>query len=161
MAKGTKSSKGATGARGIFRQLREEHAQISTMMRRLAETEDGDDRRELFDELRRELLAHGKGEEREVYPVFEQFDDTADLVEELREDHGAMEENIERLRAMDADDEEWADAFEDLMHDVLDHVEVEENELFAAAERLIDDVRAQELEHLYLNSKAQLLRQVA
>lgn len=151
----------AAGARGILRQLRDEHAQLSTMLRRVADTEDGDERRTRFEEVRRELLAHGMGEEREFYPVFEQFEDSSDLVEELAEDHTAMEKTLERLRKMDSSTDEWAEIFEDLMNDVLDHIEVEEAELFTAAEEHLDPVRADELEQRYLDSKAKLLKQVA
>jgi hemerythrin superfamily protein len=161
MADSKKTGHGAVAGRGILRQLRDEHAQLSAMLRRVADSKDPDDRRVRFEELRRELIAHGQSEELEVYPVFEQFEDTCDLVEELAEDHTAMDKTMERLRTMDLSSEAWFEMFEDLMHDVLDHVEVEEAELFAAAEEHIDAMRAEELEQLYLDHKARLLRQVA
>jgi hemerythrin superfamily protein len=172
MAKGTKmagkmagkmkaASAALKGERGIFRKLKEEHAEVSAMMKRCAGADDASERSELFHEIRRELLAHAKGEEREFYPVFRQFEETADLVEESIEDHGAIEEMIDQLRSMSADSEDWTELFDEMMSEVEDHVAQEENELFPLAEKLIDDDQAEQIEERYLHSKEQILRQVA
>jgi len=172
MAKGTKvagkmagkmkaASAALKGERGIFRKLKEEHAQVSAMMRRCAAMDDASERSELFAEIRRELLAHAKGEEREFYPVFRQFEETADIVEESIEDHGAIEEMLEQLRAMTTESEDWTDLFDEMMSEVEDHVAQEENELFPLAEKLIDDDQAKQIEDRYVHSKEQILRQVA
>lgn len=162
MAKGTKAAgeAGAPGAR-IFEQLKEEHARVSTMMRRIAGTDDPEERRDLFADLRKELLAHAKSEEREFYPVFRELDETGDLVEESLEDHADIEQMLDRLRNMDADTEEWSELFEELMLEVEDHFDQEENELFPLAEELIDDETAGRIEERYEKSRQELLRRVA
>lgn len=157
-----KSEKGKiAGKAGIFEQLREEHAQVSSMMKRLIATTDVDRRRQLFDELRRELLSHAKSEAREFYPELRQFGETSDLVEESLEDHDAIEQMLDRLRATDIDSEEWSELFEEMMIEVEDHVDQEENELFPLAEKLIDAASAERIEARYMSSKQQLMRQVA
>lgn len=147
--------------RGIFRKLKEEHAQVSALMNRIATTEGPDARRDLFGELRRELLSHAKGEEREFYPVFRQYEETADIVEEALEDHTAIEEMVEKLRVLEIESTEWDELFEEVVTEVREHVEQEENELFPLAEKLIDDEQAKHMEERYLHSKEQILRQVA
>lgn len=172
MAKGTKmagtmagkmkaASAALKGERGIFRQLKEEHGQVSTLMNRCAATNDPGTRRELFAEIRKQLIAHAKGEEREFYPVFRQFEETSDIVEEAIEDHGAIDEILEQLHAIGTDSEEWADLFDELLTEVQDHVAQEENELFPLCEKLIDDDQAKQIESRYMHNREQILRRVA
>lgn len=172
MAKGTKmademagkmkaASAALKGERGIFRRLASEHAEINTMMMRLARSGDYEMRRQIFDELRKQLLTHAKGEEREFYPVFRQFEETSEMVEEALDDHASIEEILEQLRTTELDSEEWEELFEELRIDLQDHIQQEENELFPLAERLIDDDDATKLEERYLHSREQLLRRVA
>lgn len=172
MAKGTKmademagkmkaASAALKGERGIFRQLTEEHAFLNAMMMRLARTEDFGMRRQIFEELRKQLLAHAKGEEREFYPIFRQFEETSEMVEEALDDHTSIEEILEQLRTTELDSEEWEELFEELRIDLQDHIHQEETELFPLAEKLIDDEDATRLEERYMHSKEQLLRQVA
>lgn len=149
------------GEHGIFRKLKEEHAEVSAMMKRVAATTDPDTRRELFPEIRKEILSHAKGEEREFYPVFRQFEETSDLIEESIEDHSAIEQMLDRLRTMDVDSEDWGDLFEEMMTEVQDHVDQEENELFPLAEKLIDRENAEQIEGRYLDRKKQVMKQVA
>ncbi len=172
MAKGTKVAgkvagkvKGAAaamkGEHGIFRRLKEEHAAVSMMMKRISAATDGEKRRELFIEMKRELLSHAKGEEREVYTVFQNIEATSDLVPDSIEDHRAIEQGLDQLSSMDFASEEWAENFEELVRDVEDHVETEENEVFPLAQTAIDAEQAKDIEQRYLTTKTQLMRQVA
>ena len=172
MAKGTKmademagtmkaASASLRGDRGIFRQLKAEHEEITVLMNRCAATTDVELRRQLFVELRKQLTAHAKGEEREFYPVFRKFEETTDLVEEAIEDHAAIEELIDLLCARSVDTEEWADLFDELLFEIEDHMHQEEVELFPLCAKLIDDAEADKIGERYLHSRERLLRQVA
>ncbi len=160
MATGSDDGHGS-GERGIFRRLKDEHAAIAAMMRRAAGTTSAEARRGLFEEVRRELLAHAASEERELYPVLRRLDETSDLVDESVEDHGAIEQMLEQLRAMDFDSDDWADLFEETMLEVHDHVDQEENELFPLAEELLEPAEAARIDERYAAAKQQALRRVA
>lgn len=171
MAKGKIAAKlaGATrgaeaalrGRRGIFRELDREHAELTTTMRRIARTADPDMKRELFEEVQRELLAHGKGEEREFYPLLRTHEEACELVEEALDDHRAIETMLERLRAMDVRSDEWVGLFDELVNEVEEHVAQERNEIFPLAEQLIDEELSKKLVERYLNSKKQVAQRVA
>lgn len=166
MAKGTKAAARAagwapSGERGIFRRLKEEHAQVARMMSRVAAMRDVGEKRRLFETVRVELLAHAKGEQAELYPVFREVEETEEIVEEALDDHEAIEQMLETLRSMDVDSEEWDELFDEVMSEVEDHVAQEENELFSLAEELIDAEHADKIEEHYVSSKERAMRQVA
>ncbi|HEY8428129.1 MAG TPA: hemerythrin domain-containing protein [Sandaracinaceae bacterium] len=150
-----------SGERGIFEQLKNEHARVLAMMRRTAGTNDPEARRELLAEARKELLAHTRGEERALYPALRELDETSDLVEEALEDHADIEQLLDRLRDMDAGSEEWSEIFEELLLVVEDHVDQEENDLFPLAEERLDTEAAGRIEERYAKSRRELLRRVA
>ncbi len=160
---GTAKSAEATlrGRRGIFRQLEREHAEITATLRRIAKTADPEVKRELFEDVRKELIAHGRGEERELYPLLRTHEEASELVEEVLDDHRAVEAILDRLRSMDLRTEEWRELFDELISEVEEHVAQERNEIFPLAEQLIDEERSKKLEERYLNAKAQVVRHVA
>ena len=55
-----------SGEKGIFRRLKEEHAQLAVLMGKVTRTRDPSTRRELFPLIRAELLSHAKGEQAEL-----------------------------------------------------------------------------------------------
>jgi hemerythrin superfamily protein len=171
MAKGTKAVgkaagkiKGAaaavTGDRGIFRHLKEEHTEVNVMLKALKAAK-GDTRRKQFDEMRRELLAHAKAEEAEFYPVLRNAEETRDLAEDAIDDHARIEDLLDRLSEMDVDSETFGEVCDELASEVEDHVQMEEKELIPAAQRIIDDERAKELDERYTQKKQELMGRVS
>jgi hemerythrin superfamily protein len=172
MAKGTKikakvagmaksAAAALQGEVGIFRRLKHEHGMVAVMLETLSKTTDGAEREERFTELRAELLAHSEGEKRDFYPMLRDDDDTTELIEEALEDHTTVEHKLEQLAGMDFASDAWAELFEDLKQDVEDHVEQEEHEIFPIAEELIDDDTAREIEERFIETKKEVLKDVA
>lgn len=137
------------GDRGIFKQLKEEHGQVSALMMQV-KAGDEDTRAELFPTLRHELLAHSKAEEKEFYALLEQQSKTRDQIARSREEHQEVEQLLDQLSAMDVEDPEWVELFDELVTAVQEHVDREEDEIFAAAQEIIDDERAREIEERFL-----------
>lgn len=160
MASGTKmtsdvagKAKGAAkalqGYSGIFHHLAGEHAEVSTMMKRVAGTMDTGEREKLFPEIRRSLLAHAKGEEEEFYPVLREIPELQSHVDQSLDEHRQIERLLEQLNGEDKAARQWGDTFEQLVSAVEKHVEHEENEMFPKANDALESQRAKDMESRY------------
>lgn len=145
MAKG--AAKALQGYPGVFRHLASEHAEVATLMKRIAKSDD--ERRELFQELRRNLLAHAHAEEQEFYPQLERYTELAPLVARCKEDHKDVEHKLERLASSDMSADSWLQAFKQMQQAVEAHVEREEKELFPQARDLLSSDQAKQMEEQY------------
>lgn len=144
------AAKALAGYPGIFHHLAGEHAEVSTLMQRVAASSaDSDDRPELFAEIRRNLLAHAKGEEQEFYPVLKKFPEIESIVDECLREHKRIEEYLDQLHTADKTSNAWMQRFEEMMQTVQAHVEREENQLFPKAKDLLDKQAAKDIEERY------------
>ncbi len=153
-AKAAGALKGATkalaGYSSIFHHLAGEHAEVSTMMQRIASSSnDSSAREEVFAELRAALLAHAHGEEKEFYPVLARFPELTEQVSQCVEEHKKVEAKLKELHAENKRTKTWLQRFEVLQHAVQAHVEREENQLFPAANDLLTSNRAQQVYDRY------------
>lgn len=161
MADGTKMSaeaagklkggaKALAGYPGIFHHLAGEHAEVSTLMKRVAASdESSDERDELFPEIRKNLLAHAKGEEQVFYPQLESHPELKTLVERSLEQHQDIEQKLESLASADKHTSGWTSEFKALMEAVENHVAEEEQNLFPRANEALENQQAREMEDDY------------
>lgn len=143
------------GLHGVFRRLAEEHGQVSALLKRVKLSSDADTRRRLFPDIRLQLLAHEKGELREVYSVFMGYPELAPMAADHEEEAGKLEQLLDRLKAMDVEEASWKELFDTLVGLVQQHVEEEEKHYFPAGERVLGEEEAERLERRYLDAKAQ------
>lgn len=134
---------------GIFDHLAAEHADAAVLMARIASTDDPGERRELFDALRIDLLAHAHAEEEMFYPQLERLDDAEGellaVIAQCCEDHQEIESLVEELADMDTGDGQWAVRFETLKAAVEQHIAREENALFDMTERALDHAESKDI----------------
>jgi len=141
------------GSSGIYKRLKEDHGEVSALMKRVAASSDPDTRRKFFPKVRESLLAHSKAEDKEFYaPLFDQ-PETRGLIEHSRDDHDEIERLLDALSRMDAATDAWVEDFKRLMHAVEAHVKVEENEVFPKAAGIFSDNQAKEMERRFLEEK--------
>lgn len=91
------AAKAMTGYPGIFHHLAGEHAEVATAMERVSHSsKESDAREEVFAVIRKSLLAHAKGEEKEFYPRLRQFPELecldADEAREMEDRYEEVEE---------------------------------------------------------------------
>ena len=155
MSKGAGVMKGVKarldGLVGVFRTLAEQHAEVSTLLKRLQDKPEK--RSELWPEIRRELLSHERGEIREVYPVLRQHVATRALAEHHDQEAADLERLIERLDMATADD--WLPLYDQLVDTVIQHAGEEETAIFPKALEAIGDKQAKELDARFLAAKKQ------
>src|SRR5437868_542354 len=137
-AKVAGKAKGAAKALGgypkIFHHLAAEHAEVATLLKRVAATSEGSSvRAEIFPDIYTNLTAHAEAEEKEFYPVLERFTELKTLIARCHEDHALIKECLEKLHGSNMATKTWTMLFERFKNAVTSHVEREEEELFPKA----------------------------
>ena len=123
------------GLTGVFAQLVREHGEVSALLVRVKASHDPQVRRELFPEIRAQLLSHEKGELSEVYPEFAKNEQLAPFAGEHEREARELEQKIEDIGKINYDDERWPGLFSELEEMVSQHVKEEEGTFFPAASR--------------------------
>ena len=145
------------GLSGVFRTLMQEHGEVSALLLRLKGSDDLELRRRLFPLIRKELLSHEKGELAVVYPIFEQYPETAELAIHHNQEAQSMETLIQRLHELEYDSPSWGPMFEELVAAVQHHVQEEENNFFPKGELAFGSKKSEELETRYMATKQDVI----
>lgn len=141
------------GRGGIFKRLVEEHVALRRLLARVAKASDDQQKREIFNLVRREILAHTKAEEREFYAELRDYERTRALAQSQLDDHERIEDLVDRLSAIPVADARWPKLLEELSSELAAHVRREENELFEEAAEIIGRVQARRIERRFLRRK--------
>jgi hypothetical protein len=154
-----KAAKAAVeGLHGVFRKLAEEHGQVMALLLRVRASSDPQVRRDLFPEIRSQLLAHEQGELRVVYPAFMGHPELESMAKKHDVDARELEQMLDDLKAASYEDTSWKGKFDKLVAVVEKHVAEEENDYFTAAERVLGQEEAERLEGIYAEAKSKLQR---
>ncbi len=138
-------------ALNIFEALRESHERQRELYRKLVKTS-GDtlERAELFDTLKRELLAHELAEERHFYIPLMAHDAGIDLSRHAIAEHHELDELVESLEQADPATPSWLPLAKKLADKVEHHLEEEEHRFFQMAGKLLTDRQKTTLAQSYL-----------
>lgn len=112
----------------VLEHLIEEHRKAEQMLQQLAQSEPGHGRERLLAELGDALTLHMEVEEREVYPLVEEYVGQ-DQAGEAEDEHDKARAGLARaVEAVGTD--AFRQAIEALTADISHHVEEEEGEIF-------------------------------
>ena len=100
---------------------------------------------EAFNDLQEALYLHTEIEEQELYPVLKSLDQTRDWVEQATKEHQEVEELLQQLAAKSPEVEEFQSILQQLRSSVLQHIEVEENQIFPVVETSLSQDQMQEI----------------
>ena len=145
------------GLGGVFRKLSQEHGEVTALLVRVKKSTDVEVRRHLFPDIRRDLLAHEKGETEVVYPAFRRYPELVQIADAHQKEADQMEQIIEELSSIDYADAAWGRMFDRLADLVMQHANQEENEYFPKASRVMVDGEPDVLEKQYLDTKRNIL----
>ncbi|PCC67148.1 Hemerythrin HHE cation binding domain-containing protein [Nannocystis exedens] len=130
----------------IYQVIRDQHRAIAEQLDALSREQDVARGQQLFAEVRDALERHARAEEAVFYDIFARGDaEGKALAKDAERDHSQVRQQLAELEAMRADDAEWGAKIEALTRSVTEHVEFEEDKLFAAVEELLDDDQARTL----------------
>jgi hypothetical protein len=157
-----KAAKAAVeGLSGVFKLLTKEHGEVSALLMRVNMSSDIRVRQELFPTIRRELLAHEKGELREVYPAFEANPELHAMAAEHDREARELQQILSELYATSYDDAGWGPRFRQLVEAVKHHTAQEEGKFFPAANRILGKEAAEQMQSRYEACKADVLRELS
>ena len=118
----------------IYAELKKDHDRHRTLLDQIEETSRGsDERRALFDELRKELQAHAAAEEQSLYSLMLANPDLRDEARHSVAEHTEIDDLLGELVEIDPNDIGWITKFREMRHRYEHHIDEEEEEMFPAA----------------------------
>lgn len=139
----------------IFTRLKQDHEKQRELCEELANTKNGSERRkQLWQDVRKELEAHAAAEEQVFYSVLMKKPDGTDEARHSVHEHQEMTKLIQELDAMDQNTDIWTKKFSKLKHQLFHHVDEEEADIFPVARELIDRDRATSMTKKFSERKA-------
>lgn len=122
--------------------LIKEHDKVRTVMADITnESHRIETKRQMFDDLAKDLIRHETMEETVWYPQLQKNAEVKKIIQHLISEEEAASKAIKaikRLQAID-DENEWFEAFLKLKKDVEHHANEEETDLFPKIESLLDE----------------------
>jgi len=138
--------------RGVFAKLAEQHHEAGALLSSAEKATDYTTRRELWQEVRKALMAHEQSELLEIYPVLEGYDATREIARRHADHASELEGLIRQVDAIGTQSDAWRPALERLIAKVKEHVEKEEQDFFPRAEEALGDDMAKKLEQPFLRA---------
>jgi iron-sulfur cluster repair protein YtfE (RIC family) len=139
--------------------LKHDHDAVKQLFAECESSESAEDKLDVFEEIREQLLIHARIEEEIFYPAVKKTNSggaKSEIDEALRE-HQQVKTMLEKLDAMAAEaDAEFAETLRTLSKNVQHHVQEEESEIFASARQLGEE-RLEELGERLRERKEQLM----
>ena len=130
----------------IFEALREDHAIQRDLIDQLVKTSgDSDKRKELFDQLKKELALHEDAEERHFYVPLLEVDMTQEKARHSIAEHHEMDELVEKIEETDRSSSAWLVYMKELAHQVEHHLDEEEQEVFQLAGKALNETEKKSL----------------
>jgi len=119
-------------------------------------------KKELFNEIQREILIHSQMEQEIFYPALSGTSSThaAELVAKAEQEHAAIEKLLQELSAMTGTEKNFDSKMTELMDQVAGHVEMEEDEIFDEARKNLPEFRLEEL-GLEMEDRRKILTSIA
>lgn len=127
--------------------LKDQHREVKELFRQVQNTDDGEERRDLMEQITERLQTHMMIEEAIFYPAVQEVANSGkseEMLPEAYEEHHVVKLVLDELPDVDPEDERFKAKMTVLSELVDHHVQEEEKELFKVAEKLGKD-RLEEL----------------
>lgn len=118
----------------IYADLKKDHDRHRKLLDEIeATSRGGDERRALFDELRKELQAHAAAEEQALYALMLANPDLRDEARHSVAEHKEIDDLLGELVEIEPNDIGWINKFREMRYRYEHHIDEEEEEMFPAA----------------------------
>jgi len=118
----------------IFKDLKADHDKHRELLEKLAETQgDSEERRSLFEKLRKELQAHAAAEEESLYATMLACPELRDEARHSVSEHKEIDDFLGELLEIEMSSSAWLSKFKDMRHRYLHHIDEEEEDMFPEA----------------------------
>jgi iron-sulfur cluster repair protein YtfE (RIC family) len=138
----------------IYDLLQQDHRKVASFLTQIQDSSEGAQaRNELFSQVKRELEIHTDFEEQVVYPALREATGKRDEIEEAYSEHTQVKQLLAELAEMEQSMPEWLDTCSELASAIQHHVKEEEQELFPAGRKSIDQATAEDMGREYQGIK--------
>ncbi|STX52055.1 Uncharacterized conserved protein [Legionella busanensis] len=132
----------------IFTYLKKDHRVAKELINKILHldphaTEQRDD---LFNQLKKEIIIHSKAEEKVFYKPLKKEEATKEEIPHAKEEHEEVEQMLDRLSDKTLNGAAWTKLFQKMADSLMHHIEEEENEIFKDAKKELSSDEAQEME---------------
>ena len=134
----------------IFEALRQEHEIQRDLIDKLIKTEGKtEERKKIFADLKHELKIHEDAEERHFYVPLMKKDLTQEKARHSVAEHHEMDELVEQLEDTEMDASNWLKIAKELEHQLIHHLDEEEQEVFQMAGKALTEKQKTDLASSY------------
>lgn len=139
----------------ILEVLKDEHVEIIQLLNRIMRSDEIDEKKKYYHEMKQKLYAHMEAEELTLYASLksQSNENAQSLADDAEFEHRQVRDSFEMLEGMEFNSAEWSEFFEEIKINLEEHVEFEESILFAEAK---EDFSVGQLLHFtknYLETK--------
>ena len=125
--------------------LKQDHEKVKELFEEVEGTEEPEQKKEIFKQIKKELETHARIEEGVFYPAMEKFEELKDMVRESYAEHKQIKMLLREIEES-GDNEEFEAKLQDLQENVEHHAEEEEEgKMFPQVRELIDEAELEEL----------------
>jgi hemerythrin superfamily protein len=130
--------------------LRNDHETVKSLFEKFRKSNGGrnqNSKRDVFHDIRREILIHSQMEQEIFYPALAATSSqrATELVSMAEREHHAAEKLLQELNLMGAEGKDFDTKMNSLMDEVGRHIEMEEEEIFDEARKNLPEYRLEEL----------------
>ena len=146
----------------FFDLIKKDHEEVKSMLDEMLElsSDNSSQLKEMFTQLKQELIPHMKAEETAFYPILVKNSATKEDALEALEEHHAAEMVLNELDKMSKQDESWH-AKLSVFKEMLDHhIEEEEGKIFDDAEEVISEEQIHRVMTNFQKEKERIKTQV-
>lgn len=115
--------------------LREDHQKITQLFHQFNGTTSPTEKRNIVTAAISALEVHATLEEELIYPAWQEYIDTRDLMDEALEEHHLLDVLIKEIKHMHPENDRYNAKFRVLSEHVKRHIKEEEGKIFPQAER--------------------------
>jgi iron-sulfur cluster repair protein YtfE (RIC family) len=144
--------------------LRNEHENLKSLFNKYKKpgSRTGNGKKELFNDIRREILVHSQMEIEIFYPALSSTASATAtaLVSQAEAEHHAIEKLLHELDGMNPADRNFDTKMDHVMDEVSRHIDKEEEEIFDEVRKNLPEYRLEEL-GLEMEDRRKILTQLA
>lgn len=138
----------------IYAELKADHDRQRALLQQIEGTSrTSEERRDLFEELRKELMAHAAAEESSLYATMLADPELRDEARHSVSEHKEVDDLLGELVETPPHDLGWMTKFEQMKHRYLHHIDEEEEEMFPSAAKQLPKQEEERIAKVYEERK--------
>jgi hemerythrin superfamily protein len=142
----------------IYEELKKDHREVLALCDRLIQSADAtsDQRNDLISQIRDALIPHARAEEAVFYNAIRQESDDKSIINHAYTEHMMAETLLRSLQVQGKVDLAWRQTAEKLRAALSHHIDEEENQIFAEAQKIFSTQEAEQIGAAFVQLKPQI-----